>query len=202
VTHGRLAKHAALAAAGLLILSAPSGCGEAQDATRALTGPTATPKADTPATLPRGWALKANGPSGFSVGVPPSWIASQLGSSTTLSSPDRLVVVSITADRTNEALRAPLTDLATQTAAHLSGFRDLQPQAPSPFKARYEALRVAATATRASNERQILTLIVMRADGAVFSLLAAATERLKPSVSESIAAKIARTLRYRPVEVS
>jgi hypothetical protein len=181
------------------MLAVLTGCGGG--APTSTTAPSDA-KADTPAALPKGWTLKENGPSGFMVGVPPDWRADQRGSASLLSSPDRLVVVSITADRTNEALKAPLADLATQTTAHLDGFSSLDPGAPVPFEARYEAFSVAATAIRQPGERQNLTLIVMRADGAVFSLLAAATERLKPSVSESIAAKIARTLRYRPVEVT
>lgn len=158
--------------------------------------------ADSPAQLPKRWTLHANGPSGFTVGVPPDWAVAEHGEASLLFSPGRLVVVSITADRTDEALRAPLSDLTNETARHLSGFNEVVPTAVAGFAGRYPGAELTATATRTSGERQRLTLIVMRGGGAVFSLLAAATDRLKPAVGRTIGGKIARTLRYRPVEVT
>src|SRR5688572_20394655 len=54
--------------------------------------------------LPPDWKPYVNRQVGFAIGRPPGWRAEHRGGSTLLRSPDRLVAVSISADRTLEAV--------------------------------------------------------------------------------------------------
>jgi hypothetical protein len=117
------------------------------------------------------------------------------------SSPDALIAVSIAGDRTDEALSAPLPAFAHDAMTQVAGFSELRASEPRPFRAHYPAVSVEATGKRAGG-RQRLRLIVLRPDSlAVFSLLAATTARIPVGKERKIVKRIARTVRYRPVEV-
>jgi hypothetical protein len=157
---------------------------------------------DAPAKLPRGWKPVINNPSGFSVGRPAGWKARMKGPATILSAPANLVAVSITADRTREALGADLNDLAERTIHRLPLVSTVQAQPPRPFKHRYRAVVIDARGGQPGRPPSRLRLIVLRPDSiAVFSLLAASSTGLHPGSERKIVEKIARTLRYRPVAV-
>src|SRR4051794_2250113 len=79
--------------------------------------------AQAPAPLPAGWRGHRDYASGLSVGIPPGWRALRRRDSLRISSPDRLVVASITADRTSDVLNVPADRLARVTLANLPGYR-------------------------------------------------------------------------------
>ena len=156
---------------------------------------------DKPANLPRGWERVINNPSGFSIGLPPGWKDRPKGSATQLSAPGNLVVVSINADRTDEALGADLKELAELTLRSLPGLSVADGTEARGFDHRYRATVIDAKGKKGS-ARQRLRLIVMRPDSiAVYSMLAASSAKLKAKQVGKIIDRIARSLRHRPVAV-
>lgn len=151
--------------------------------------------------LPRGWREHVNHEAGFAIGVPPGWSARARGTSSLFRSPDRLVAVSVSADRTVEALRIPLEDYATEATRALPGFKDLEVGEPRPFQSRYEGVAVPAAGREAkSGVRQRLLFVAMRRDDlATYPVLVASNARRARERDRSEALRMMRTLRGRPV---
>ncbi len=159
-------------------------------------------KADPPAKLPPGWRTLTNTAGGFTIGVPPGWTTKLRGTTTVLGSPDKLVAISATADRTDEALRAPLERFALGAAEALSGFENLKVEDSAQFKHRYQAVAVGATGTLAeSGVKQKLLLVILRRDNLATYPVLAATNVGRRSPFASQIPGIVRSLRGRPVEV-
>lgn len=125
--------------------------------------------------LPPGWKPKRNAAAGFALGLPPGWSSGggcaeggRVGSAsaTLICSPGRLVSVSISADRTRDALAIPPERFAVRVLAALPGFQEsLDPGRPAPFEHRYEAAQVAATGIREGpGLRQRVRAIALRRD--------------------------------------
>ncbi len=178
-----------------------AGCGDAD-------GDEPQPPARPPETvdrvpdLPARWKVHVNGADGFAFGLPPGWKADDRSGSTLVRSYDRLVAVSITADRTNDALDTPLEPFATRALVTLPGFEDqLEPGETRRFEHRYQGVAVAGTGTAVkSGVRQRLKLIVLRRDSLVtFTVVIAANRSEAAGASEAIAERLVRTLRSRPV---
>ncbi len=158
--------------------------------------------------LPSGWRHYVNRRAGFALGLPPGWKASLVKSSTLLRSPDHLVAVSISADRTDEALATPLGRYATETVKALDDLRptgeaplyeDVKAGRPHHFRARYETVAIPATG-KATKGRlaQRLLLVVMRRDHlATYPILVAANAR-RASPFRGQVPRMLRTLRGRP----
>jgi hypothetical protein len=152
--------------------------------------------------LPGGWKVHVNRPGGFALGVPPGWKAKDEGTSTSVRSFDHLVAVSITPDRTDEALAIPLEDFATRALIALPGFeRELEPGPARRFRGRYEGVEVRAAGTAAeTGVRQRVRLVVLRRDAIVtFTVVLAASTRPSARASNRLAERMLRTLRSRPV---
>ncbi len=156
-------------------------------------------KVDKPAELPAGWRTEINRSAGFTVGVPPGWRLRPSGTSTVLTSPDRQVAISVSADRTDEALTVPLDRFAAGTAKSLSGFSKLKVGKPGDYKAHYPASRVSATGKlKKSGVRQRLGLVILRRPNlAAFPVLAATNVGGSPFTRQID--QIVRSLRGRPV---
>src|SRR5438874_1726529 len=84
---------------------------------------TAAEPAQAPAALPPGWRTYRDYSSGLSNGIPRGWRGAKRGDSLLVRSPDRLVAVSVTADRTRDTLSVPLDRLTRATLAGLPGYR-------------------------------------------------------------------------------
>jgi hypothetical protein len=152
--------------------------------------------------LPGGWKVHVNRAGGFALGVPPGWKTKDEGISTSVRSFDRLVAVSITPDRTSEALEIPLKDFAARALAALPGFeRELKPGPPRRFRGRYEGIEVRGTGTAAqSGVRERVRLIVLRRDAIVtLTVVLAASTRASARASDKLAERMLRTLRSRPI---
>ena len=111
-----------LALFGVLALVVVPGCGGEEEPQ-----PAEEPR-ETVDPLPKlrqGWKPYVNHRIGFAMGVAPGWSARETGTSTLLRSPDRLVAVSVSADRTDAALAVPLDEFAADAAAALDGYHDL-----------------------------------------------------------------------------
>ena len=84
--------------------------------------------------MPPGWKSIENEAIGVGVGVPPSWSSKAAAANTTLRSPGGAVVVSVSADRTPDAVNAPLEDYALEIAAGLDGGKAAGAKAPTPAR--------------------------------------------------------------------
>jgi hypothetical protein len=186
------------------VLSSLAGCGGGGSGSSSGTTPTGPAETIDPAAKPpRGWQTYISPVAGFSVSVPPAWTVAPSGGSSLLSSPDKVVAISITADRTGEALDAPLESYAADTLKNLSGFSGLTPTGVRPYKAQYPAAIATADGTLASSGvKQRLTLVVLRREGiAAYPVLASRNAGVSSPFVKQVDAVI-HSLRGRPVEGS
>lgn len=142
-----------------------AACGSADPA------PTTTREVETAEALPelpRGWNPYINRAAGFTLGRPPGWAASEDGSATLFRSPDELVAMTISADRTDEALALPLARYATRTALALPGLKDVDLREPETFKGHYEGVSVKGNGRLIKSKLlERLQVIVLRRNGIV-----------------------------------
>ena len=108
--------------------------------------PPAVETADPLPKLPQRWSRHANPELGFVIGVPPGWSADDRRRSSLFRSPDRLVAVSVSADRTEGGLSLPIEEFAERVTKALPDLKRLRAERPRPFRARYDAAAVTATA--------------------------------------------------------
>ena len=149
--------------------------------------------------LPPGWKPYVNHRAGFAIGRAPGWRPRRRGTTTLLTSPDRLVAVSISADRTSEAIEFPLDDYAEQATEALR-FGHIDAGRPHRFAARYDGEAVDATGRSRSGLRQRLTFIALRRDHvATYAVLVARNAERDTRYYEQEALRMIRTLRGRPV---
>lgn len=125
--------------------------GQTSSTSTTTTEPTATPVS--PPKLPKGWREKTNAEGGFTIGLPPDWSISMTeeGPGSVFTSPDELLTMTVTADRTQGALQLPLDEFALRTAKALGSevvgeqrIEDLKVGKAAPFTDAYEAVGVRA----------------------------------------------------------
>jgi hypothetical protein len=186
----------ALALTLLAVVVGLGACGEKDEPT--ITKPAET--VDEAPELPKRWTRLVSRAGGFSVGVPPGWKARNRGGTALLRPKDRLVVVSITADRSAEALGAGLDDYAEETAKRLPGLRNLRLKPAGPFEgARYPGFAVRGTGTAKGGVRERLLVVVMRRPELAAYVALVASNARAPARRERQAKRILRTLTGRPV---
>jgi hypothetical protein len=182
--------------AALCIVVALGACGEDDEP-----APTERPR-ETVDKLPElrpGWKPYVNRRVGFAIGRPPGWRATHRGASTLLRSPDHLVAVSISADRTLEAVEFPLDDYVERAAEALPRFKHLKVGRPRPFRDEYPAQAVGAAGVK-DGVRQRMLFIALRRRGVVtYPLLVARNAEKRSGYYYDEALRIVRTLRGRPV---
>ena len=199
--HPRASRSRRAALAALALALALHGCGSEDDEGSA-PRPRPTETADELPKLPRGWEQHLNPRGGLTLGVPPDWRAENRGTSVLLRSADRLVAISITPDRTGEALELPLGEFATRTAAALPGFRrGLDPGRSRDFAHRYPAASVSARgrAKRTGVEQRVTVVVIRRPRLATFTAVIAANVEPEADASRKLAVAALRTLRGRPI---
>ena len=152
--------------------------------------------------LPRGFEPETSRVNGLAFGRPPGWSMGTDGVATQLTAPDQLVVMSLTADRSDEALAGDPATLAARTFASLEGYEgELDPSEPRRFKHRYDASEVRGEGVSASTGLpQRLRVVVLEREGvAVVTAVIAenANERAPAEVEQAL--DTLRTLRTRPV---
>jgi hypothetical protein len=152
--------------------------------------------------LPRGYEPHIARVNGLALGRPPGWDAKEKGIATRLTAPDELVVMSLSVDRTDEALAADLRTLAVRTFSALQGYEGkLDPSEPRPFEHRYDAyvVRGEGVATE-TGVRQRLRVIVFEREGvAVVTALIAENAKVGARAEVDQALEALDTLRTRPV---
>ena len=144
----------ATAGVGLAAFSLlPAGCGD-DDSNGEREGEVRSETVQRPARLPARWRTVRNGGAGFTVGVPPRWSAGRRRAMTLIRSDDRLVSISVSADRSKAGRELAPARYARETMAGLPGFagrvrEGSRPVRGSPFRsARVEATGVLLTSDR------------------------------------------------------
>jgi hypothetical protein len=186
---------------GLLAACGVAGCGGEGDDSPSPRPPETT---DQLPKLPAGWSPTVNGAAGLAIGVPPGWTAKTAAARTTLRAPGRAVVISVTGDRTSDALELPLDEYATQVAEGLvsQGFEQLEVGESEERKSAYEAAGVTATGTpKGDGAPQTLEIVIVRRpDLAAYPTLIASVAGA-PSKQLAQARTSVASLRGRPVEL-
>ena len=155
-------------------------------------------KADKLPKLPEGWKPYVDRRVGLAIGRAPGWLARTRGRSVLLRSPDRLVAISISADRTVEAVEFPLDDFVVDAAGALPGYRRLKVGRPRPFTAKYPARSVRATGIE-NGVRQSMLFVALRRKGLVtYPVLVARNDETRSVYYYDEGLRIVRTLRGRP----
>jgi hypothetical protein len=140
---------------------------------------------------------------GFSLGIPPGWTARGARGATLVRSGDRLLAVSITADRSPDGRDLPPELYVRRTARGLAGYRALKLGRPRPVRgARYPGASVAATGTFVrTGVRQAIRVTALRRRGQVtYSLLVFRTARAPGAVYAPAIVGMVRTFRGAPPE--
>jgi hypothetical protein len=152
--------------------------------------------------LPRGFEPHISRINGLALGRPPGWKATRKGVATFLIAPDKLVVMSLSADRSDEALAEGPETLAVRTFGALEGYEGvLDPSEPTPFKHEYDAYEVEGQGVSVkTGVRQNLRVIVLEREGAtVVTAVVAENAKEKAPAEVRQALESLRTLRTRPV---
>jgi hypothetical protein len=177
-----------------------AGCGDGDgDEPRQATGP--EERADPRGPLPKGWKRVVNRRAGFSVGIPPGWKARRVRGSTLVRSGDRLLAVSIAADRSPEGKTLPPKAYARRTARSLAGYRDLRVGVAARVRgARYPTGTVTAQGRYIRTRvRQAIRVVALQRRGQVtFALVFFRTARSPGALYRPAIEGMVRTFRAQP----
>lgn len=205
----RIAPTAAIALTGALGALGIAACGE-RDEPEPITTTPPVERAEKVPKLRQKWKVERNGKHGFALGVPPGWhrgrkkchVRDVSPAATVLCSPDRLLTLTITADRTDEALELATANFAVRVMAGLSKNYQtpLDAGKPKPFRGHYDGAKVGATGRAAKGVREDVSVIVLRREGLVTVTAVVAAHATKATgTHKRFAERALRTLRTRPV---
>jgi hypothetical protein len=155
-------------------------------------------RADKLPKLAEGWKPYVDRRVGLAIGRPPGWLARTRGRSVLLRSPDRLVAISLSADRTVEAVEFPLSDFVVDAAEALPGYRRLKVGRARPFAAKYPARSVRATGIEDGVRQRMLFVALRRKDVVTYPVLVARNDERSSGYYYDEGLRIVRTLRGRP----
>jgi hypothetical protein len=179
-----------------------TGCGDDDEAEAPPEVPRRTETADKLSKLPRGFEEEISRVNGLAFGRPPGWKVAERKTSSLLRAPDELVAMSLSADRTDEAVGADPRELAVRTFQALEGYKgELDPSEPKRFKHPYEAFEVRGEGVAAATGvAQRLRVIVLKREGmTVVTVVIAENAKEKAPSEVDQALDVVRTVRTRPV---
>jgi hypothetical protein len=138
------------------------GCGEEEEFTGS--PDPATERTDPPAKPPSGWRTFANRRAGFTLSVPPGWTARARSSATLIRSSDRLLAVTVAADRSEAGRTTQPRQYARRAFRALPGFERLRASAVRRVpRSPYPSARVDGKGTLADRgQRQRITVAAFR----------------------------------------
>jgi hypothetical protein len=144
----------------------------------------------------------ANQSEGFAFGLPPGWQARETPAGTSvLRTVDRRIAVSISADRTDQALNQPLGDYATGTAKSLGGLSRIKILGTRTLRDRYSAVEVRASGFGKGGIKEQAVLVGLRRDHLATFVVASLRRADVPGVLYGAqVTRIVKTLRSRPIE--
>jgi hypothetical protein len=172
------------------------GGGETTTTSSVVETPQALPK------LPPGWRPVVNQSEGFAFGLPPGWQARETQSGTSvLRTVDRRIAVSISADRTDQALNQPLGDYTTGAAKSLGGLSRIKVLGTNPLRDRYSAVEVRASGLGTGGIKEQAVLVGLRRDHlATFVVASLRRAGVPNAIYGAQVTRIVKTLRSRPIE--
>ena len=163
-------------------------------------------RADRPAKAPKGWRTIRNRRAGFTVAAPRRWTARTKRGATLIRSRDRLVVVTVAADRSGAGRQKHPAMYARETLEELPGFEGSA--LPGRRRVRgspYRSARVEGAGTlRASKRRpQRITVAAFQRPGRVtHAAVVFRNARLTPPADELVIRRVLRSIRGRPPQRS
>jgi hypothetical protein len=199
---------ASLLAAGALA-AALGGCGEKEEP-EVQPPPRPAERSERVPKLPPAWTEARNEDQGFALGVPPWWRLGRdclphgrtPGATTVLCSPDRLVTLSVSADRSDEALELAPGAFAVRATERLGEERyprGLEAGRPRPFGTHYNGVVLRAQGKAAAGVEQDVSVVVLRRAGiANFTAVIAANAGKRTGPAVRLAERALRTLRSQP----
>jgi len=185
-----------LAALALL----PAGCGD--ESTEKKAAPEPEPeRADRPAKPPPGWRTVRNSAAGFTVAAPRAWTAATKRSRTIIRSDDRLVAVSISADRTAPGRELTPARYARRTVRTLPSFAGRVDGRVSRVKGSpYDSAVIDAigTVSPSSLSQQISVAVFRRAGRVTYGALVFRNAGVKPRFNQRTLNRMLRSFRAQP----
>jgi hypothetical protein len=158
-------------------------------------------RGDPPAPPPRAWRTVRNRSAGFTVSVPNSWRADGPRRRTVIRSDDRLVAISISADRTERGQKLSAGTYARRTIRTIPKFAGIVGKRVRRVPgAKYESAMITATGTVApSNLSQRITVAVFhRPELVTYGALVFRNAGVKPSFNDAKINQILRSFRAQP----
>ncbi len=155
----RFVRATALLVAALVAGLAAAGCGEEDEFTGSPNP--AKERNDPPAKPPLGWRTFENERAGFTLSIPLGWPARSRDTATLIRSDDRLLAITVAADRSEAARTAPPRRYAQRTFRALPGFRNLKVKEVGKVgDSPYSNARVIGAGTLAKRrQRQRITVV-------------------------------------------
>jgi hypothetical protein len=199
---------ASLLAAGALA-AALGGCGEKEEP-EVRPPPRPPERSERVPKLPSAWTEAGNEEQGFALGVPPGWKRGRdclphgrrPGATTVLCSPDKLVTLSVSADRSDEALELAPGAFAVRATKRLGEERyprGLEAGRPRRFGTHYNGVVVRAQGKAATGVEQDVSVVVLRRAGiANFTAVIAANAGKPTGPAVGLAERGLRSLRSQP----
>ena len=186
---------------GAIVAAALAGCGGGSDGSTS-TQRTVAETPQRPAQIPKSWKPYTDRGRGFSMGVPAGWKLNGRGASVLLRSPDRLVALSLSADRNDAAFGMPPDKFARRALSSLAGYKQrLKAGPPRPIGATpldTAAVRAEGVA-KGSGVPQKVEFVVLRRDHLVnFTSVIAANAKQTPGAEIDLARRILRSVRDEP----
>jgi hypothetical protein len=181
------------AAALLAAAAVTPGCGGGDDASND------RERADRPAKPPPGWRTVRNRRAGFTVAAPRRWTARTKRGATLIRSRDRLVVVSIAADRSAAGRQKPPPTYAKETLEELPGFEgSALPGRRRVRGSRYRSARVEGIGTLGASKKRpqrITVAAFQRPERVTYAAVVFRNARFTPPADERVIRRMLRSLR-------
>ncbi len=158
-------------------------------------------RADPPAKPPPGWRTVRNSRAGFTIAIPKSWPSVNVRGRTMVRSDDRLVAVSISADRTARGRKLSAAAYARRTIATVPDFAGIVGKRVSRVPgSRYDSAVLAATGTvNPSDLSQRITVAIFQRPARVsYGVLVFRNAGVKPRFHDRTIGRMLRTFRARP----
>lgn len=163
--------------------------------------PASTETAQRPARVPQGWTRELNRDHGFSIALPPGWKPAPGRAVVLYRSPDRLVALSLSVDRTEEAFTSPPAEFARQALSALRGYRG--PLLPGPPRrvagTPLNGIAIDSAGVTSVGVHEDLELAVLRRDHLVNYTAVIAANTKAPPTEPALARRVLTTVRDLPI---
>ena len=188
---------ARVALAALALVVGAAGCNDDDgDIT-----PARVERADAPVTPPPGWRTVVNRTAGFTVAIPRAWTARDTRRGTVIRSDDRLVAISISADRSPAGRELPPGTYARRTMRKIPRFAGIVDRRVARLPgSRYKSAVLTATGTVApSNLSQRISVVIFhRPELVTYGALVFRNAGVKPGFNDRTIDRVLRSFRAEP----